>query len=146
MINPFKEVNWRPSRAEKKKFALSLVIGCPVLAALFLVSGRISMGAWDPKGPLALALAGISVGLLLWLVPALARPVYVICYLAACCIGIVVGNLLLMLIFYGVVTGIGLVLLFLGKRPIARKLNRSAVTYWQDAGEPTDTARYFRQF
>ena len=48
MVNPFKEVNWRPDVAERRKFALSLMIGFPCVALLFLLAGRLARGSWSP--------------------------------------------------------------------------------------------------
>ena len=36
MINPFKELNWKPDRTELKKFGISLVIGFPIIAVILL--------------------------------------------------------------------------------------------------------------
>jgi hypothetical protein len=38
MFNPFREVNWRPSLAERGTFGWSLVIGFPSLAAALLLA------------------------------------------------------------------------------------------------------------
>ena len=39
MVNPFKEINWNPGPRERRKFALSLLIGFPCLAAMLLILG-----------------------------------------------------------------------------------------------------------
>jgi hypothetical protein len=146
MINPFAEVNWRPDRAERRKFALSLLFGFPVLAAAILIVGRMRSHIWLLDVPVYLAGGGVLLGALFYVFPAVAKPFYVVWYFLACCIGIVVGNLLLVLLFYGVVTAVGLALRCAGKGPILKKPNRGAETYWLDAEAPAGVNRYFRQF
>src|SRR5947208_15947580 len=100
MLNPFKEINWNPGLAERRKFAKSLVIGFPCVAVLLLLAGRLHAGAWHFKPPLLIGGIGTSVGLVLLGLPAIARPFYVVWYFVASCIGLVMGNLLLALAFY----------------------------------------------
>jgi len=47
MVNPFKEVNWNPGPQERRKFALSLVIGLPCVAAVLLVLGWLRGRGWN---------------------------------------------------------------------------------------------------
>lgn len=146
MVNPFTEVNWRPDTAAKRKFALSLILGFPVVAAVFLLIGRWHSGAWNFSLPLWIGGVGAGVGAVLWIVPAIARPFYVAWHALACCAGFVVGNALLALFFYIVVTGIGLALRLMGRDPLRKGFDKSAPTYWVDAPKVKDPRRYFRQF
>ena len=50
------------------------------------------------------------------------------------------------LLYYGLVTGIGLVKRVLGSQPICKTLDRQAATYWHDAPAAPDPKRYFSQF
>jgi hypothetical protein len=146
MINPFKEVNWNPGTAEKRKFAVSLMIGFPALGLLMLLIGRLTFGAWHPGIPIILAAVGFGIGAVLWSIPQIAKPFYVVWYLIACCLGIVIGNLLLATLYYTVVTITGLALRALGRRPVLKRPIPSATTYWTDVEENSDVNRYFRQF
>ena len=56
------------------------------------------------------------------------------------------GHVLLLLVFYGVVTPIGLVLRLAGRDPMHRKLDRAAATYWVRRPQPQGVERYFRQY
>ena len=146
MLNPFKEVNWHPDTAARRVFAKSLMIGFPCLALLFLVAGRIKTGAWNPAFSLQLAAIGAGAGALFWLVPAIAKPFYVVWYALACCIGLVVGNVVFALIFYVLVTGIGLLKRLGGNPPICKAPDRQAKTYWITAPPTPEPKRYFSQF
>lgn len=146
MVNPFKEVNWSPDLQELKTFAKSLVIGFPCVALVFLIVLRLKNGAWETGIPLGIAGYGAGAGIVFWIIPVIARPFYSVWYALACCIGLVIGNLLLASVFYGVATPIALFMKLIGRDALHRKLDRNAKTYWQDAKQPSDPKRYYSQF
>jgi len=146
MINPFKEVNWNPDLKQKKRFAKSLMIGFPFLGLVFLVAGKMTGRGGDLKTSLMIAGAGFGLGLLLLLLPSIAKPFYVVWYLISCCIGIVVGNLMLALVYYVLVTGLGLARRVLGRSEIRGCANPKASTYWEDAEQVRNPERYYNQF
>jgi len=146
MVNPFHDVNWRPGTVERRKFARSLMIGFPVLAILLLVAGWISKGTLAFKFPLLMGAIGLAAGALLWAVPAIALPFYLIWYGAACCIGLVLTNVLLTLFYYLAVTSFGWLRRTLGRPGLRRGVDRSAPTYWKQSEKVADPGRYYSQF
>lgn len=146
MINPFKEVNWTPNTEERRSFGKSLIIGFPCLALFWLVVGWFSSDEWHFEMAAKLGGIGAGLGVLFYLIPAIARPFYVLWYCFACCIGLVMGNVILSVVYYIFVTGLGLIMRVFGKKPIRKTLDKEAATYWLDAGQPTDPRRYFHQF
>ena len=95
MVNPFKEVNWNPGLDERRSFAKSLIIGFPCVAVALLLIRRMTSGAWHTELSLWIGGVGIALGILFFLIPQIAKPFYLLWYCIACCIGIVVGNVLL---------------------------------------------------
>lgn len=146
MVNPFRDVNWRPDRAERRRFAVSLMVGFPSLAAALLVATRWQGGGWNFGPPLWLGGVGATLGLIFWLWPWLARPGYVVWYAVACAIGFVVGNGALVAIYFLLLTPVAWVMRALGRRPLGRGLDRGAATYWREAPPPAAPERYYRQF
>ena len=146
MINPFKEVRWNPDDSEKRKFALSLIIGFPCLAVVLLGLGRILSGSWGFETAGWIAGAGFALGCVLWVLPSLAKPFYVIWYFLACCIGIVVGNLILLLFFFTVIALFGSLLRWAGKLSLQKGFNPTARSYWNKAEQITNPKRYYSQF
>lgn len=146
MLNPFKEVNWHPDTAARRVFAKSLMIGLPCVAVAFALLRWLKTGAWDSASVVFNGGAGFAVGALFYAVPAITRPFYVVWYALACCIGLVVGNVLLGLIFYVLVTGIGLVRRIVGRAAIRKSPDPHAKTYWADAPPAPEANRYYRQF
>ncbi len=145
MINPFKDTNWNPGLAERRDFARSLIIGFPILAGVLQLISQYSHGTFKP-GLFFLGEFGCLAGVILWVFPQISRPFYLIWYFAACCIGIVMSNVLVALFFAIVLTPTGLIMRALGRDPMARRLDPSSKSYWTDAEKAIDPARYFRQF
>jgi hypothetical protein len=146
MVNPFKEVNWQPDTAARRVFAKSLMIGLPCVAVAFALLRWLGTGVWDSTSAVQYGGAGFAVGALFYALPTIARPFYVVWYALACCIGFVVGNVLLGLIFYVLVTGIGLVRRLSGRAAIRKGPDPRATTYWVDAPPAPAPNRYYRQF
>ena len=145
VINPFKDTDWTPDTAARRKFAKSWAIGFPIIAAVFAAIGWISgrgIPAWAPW----LGALGGAAGVVLYLIPQIARPFYLAWYFVACCMGIVMSNALLIAFFYLVITPFGLVMRACGRDPMKRAWEPSASTYWKDAEKSVDPERYFRQF
>jgi len=78
--------------------------------------------------------------------PRALRPLLIGWMYAAFPIGWVVSHVMLALIYYGVMTPIGLVMRLLGRDPLKRKLDRSADTYWEPREPIANSKRYFQQF
>ena len=146
MVNPFKEVNWNPDTAALRTFARSLVIGFPCIAVAFLLAGFLAGKGWNLFFALKLGGFGAVAGVLFYTAPVIAKPFYVVWYALACCIGLIVGNVVLALIFYVLVTGIALVRRFFGSQPIRKTPDPQAKTYWLAAAPPPNLKRYFSQF
>ena len=145
MINPFKDVDWNPNLTARRKFAASLMIGFPALSLVFSVMDRLKTHAWHPSF-LGLGVIGLAVGGLFWLVPQIAKPFYLAWYFLACCIGIVMSNLLLGAFFYLALTPIGLLVRAFGRQSLRKAFDRSKASYWDDGEKNIKPDRYYRQF
>lgn len=145
MINPFTDTNWNPDRAERRKFAKSLMIGFPIVAAAMATAAHVHGGGWKP-GFLWLAAIGCLAGIIFWLFPGISRPFYLVWYFVACCIGIVMGNLLVTAFFFLAITPAALIMRVVGRDPLARRFDPKAKSYWREAQKVVDPERYFRQF
>ena len=61
-------------------------------------------------------------------------------------IGFVISHILLALVFYVVLTPIGLAMRLFGYDPMTRKLDPQATTYWVPRAGQESAQQYFRQF
>lgn len=145
MINPFAEVNWNPDVPARKKFGVSLIIGFPVIALLLAVVSYLKTHAVG-HFPAWLGGVGLAAGVLFWLLPQIARPFYMAWYFIACCMGIVIGNVLFAVFFYAIFTPLGLLLRLRKNPPLAKGFDKAAPSYWRVAKKPVDLKQYYRQF
>ena len=148
MINPFKEINWKPDAGELRKFAISLIIGFPIIATIFfLAAWGFTRSLPEPRFFLLLGGIGSAVGLVCLLVQVIARPLYTAWYGLAACIGIVVANLMFTLLYYLLYTPLGIFMRLIGRDALSLRFKRGAATsYWKDAPPAPPAKKYFRQF
>ena len=134
------EINRNPSRRDLTWFGLVLFLFFVVMGGVFgraLASDVARNGLWGAGAVLAAAY---------YAVPAWRRPMFVGWMYAAYPIGFVVSHVLLGLVYFGVVTPIGLLMRAVGHDPMTRRFDRAAATYWVKREPVTDVKRYFRQF
>jgi hypothetical protein len=132
-------IDWNPSQARLRRFAA-------LLAAFIAAAGAVldrRTGGWVlPAAVAAAALVG-AVG---WLRPAWLRPVYLAGVLAGFPFGWLLSHLVLAVLFYLVLTPIGLVLRLCRRDPLQRRFDPAAASYWTRRPPEGPTGRYFRQF
>ena len=134
----FKDINFNPDDRELRTFSALWLAAFGLLALLSWWRG----GTWW-GGLLGVAIAGSALGLA-W--PRAMKPVYVAWMMAAFPIGWTVSLVLLALVYYVLFTGLGLVFRLVGRDPLGRSFDRSAVSYWVPRQQPEGIERYFRQF
>ena len=144
------EINWKPDTRRLWVFGAVALAVFALLAAWIYVTGRI--GGFEVGEFAALAasvflwILAAACGLLALMAPAALRPLYVGLSLATAPIGLVVSFLLLAMVFYGVLTPIGLVMRWMGRDPLGRRFDPQARGYWVARRRVDDIKRYFRQF
>ncbi len=136
----FQHVNWSPDRYERRRFAVSMLVGFAALGLL------VAWRARDLLGTSTFILWGIGIALAVTaLVPGLGRAVYLGVYLPTSLVGYVVSHVILTLMFFLVFVPIGLVLRLTGKDLLRlRPLRERAV--WTRLDPVKDPESYYRQF
>lgn len=134
------EINRNPSRRDLAWF------GAVLLLLFAVIGGVVGRTLTSDVARNALWGTGLVLALVYYAVPALRRPMFVGWMYAAYPIGFVVSHLLLALVYFGVVTPIGLLMRAVGHDPMTRRFDRSAPTYWIAREQVADVRRYFRQF
>jgi hypothetical protein len=143
------KIDLNPDERTLRQFGWIAFFGFSLLA---LVAHRewlvfsMGLGAAKPYVSGAFAvLAGLSALFsLVW--PRANRPIYVGLALVSYPIGFVLSWVILGLLFYGMITPVGLLFRLIGRDPMNRRLDRSAKTYWQDARPPRPAESYFHQY
>ena len=116
------DVNWNPSRKELKAFSLLLIVFFAIVAWLAHRKGASIETAW------MIASGGAVVGVAGLFSPAFIRVVYVVWMTAVFPIGFVVSNVVLAIVFYGVVSPIGLLPKLTGRNALQLGFDRDAKT------------------
>ena len=118
-----------------------------LLPGLFALSSA-SAGWVEPSGVAwSLWAIGTAGAVLIWIVPVAGRQLYVGWMLAAVPIGWTISHAILAIVYYVVVTPIGLLMRLVGRDPMQRRLDRSGSgTYWIERPPQGESSRYFRQF
>ena len=134
------DVNWNPSRREMKVFSALFVIFFGMVAYwVYAGSGSSNAAGWTFGIAAVVGIAG-------FFLPDLMRYVYVVWMAAVLPIGWVVSHVLLAVVFYLVVTPIGLIMRLCGRDPMHRRFDKTAATYWIPRTEQPKSEQYFRQF
>jgi len=135
----FQHVKWQPDARELRRFAIAMLVGFFVLGAL---------SAWRAKGIGTGSIVLWSSGALLAvaaLVPKLGRIAYLAVYLPTSIIGYVVSNVMLTLMFFLVITPLGMILKLMGKDLLQQRRPRRT-TQWTPVKETKTEDSYYRQF
>lgn len=129
-----------PSESTLRQFG---VLGIVILGGL---------SAWRiaTHGPtvwtIALGAFGLVLGLLGIFAPRWLRPVFVGWSMLAFPIGWLVSQVAMGMLYYGVLTPLGLALRATGRDPLSLKKPSVRESYWVAKPTPTDVRRYFRQY
>lgn len=118
-----------------------------LLALFFGMLGALARFQFGwPNVALGLWIAGGALGALYYLAPPLQTPIYLGWMWAVFPIGWTISHLILGVLFYLVITPVGLLMRLFGRNPLARNIDRKAATYWIRRSGPPASERYFRQF
>jgi hypothetical protein len=133
------EINWNPNRRQLRQFAVIWVIFFALIGAYCLWAKDSAVAATIIWSVAAVGLAGV-----VW--PGILRPVYVVWMALATPIGWTISHLLILFVYYLVITPIGLGMRLFGYDPMERRLDRSAGSYWTPHDPGAEPSRYFRQY
>lgn len=135
----FQHVKWHPDARELRRFAIAMLLGFFVLGAL---------SVWRTKGIGTGAVTLWSIGAALAVaafVPGLGRIAYLAVYLPTSIIGYVVSNVMLALMFFLVITPLGIILKLMGKDLLHQRRQKQR-THWRPVEESKNKDSYYRQF
>ena len=135
------QINTNPSRRQLNQFGfvwLGFLALFGVLAYFKFDSPSVARGLW---------VAAVVVPVLGWLVPAFMRLVFLGMSYLAWPIGFVISHVVLALVYYLVLTPIGLLTRLFGYDSMKKRFDREAESYWVErSSEAPHPKHYFRQF
>lgn len=134
------DIPLRPTNRMLRQFAAALLVLSLVWAVLLFPAVR----ARPVLGALFGGLALLGAAGLLW--PRAVRWPFIAATVVTFPIGLLVTQLILLVMFYLVITPIGLVLRSTGRDPLQRHRDPRRVTWWAPRRETPDPERYLKQF
>jgi Saxitoxin biosynthesis operon protein SxtJ len=135
------ETLWRPDEApvsSNRSFGLTFAAAFAALGAISLWRG-LGHGAWE----LALAVGFLTVAAF---APAMLGPLNRAWAWVGRALNSVISPLLILVLFYGVVTPVGLAMRAVGKDPLRLRRDPHCSSYWIDCREDSRTSDMRRQF
>jgi hypothetical protein len=134
------DLNLNPSKKDLRIFSVAMLAFLAFVGwVVWHKTGSAAAGAGVAAAGIAFALLGLSA-------PRAVRPVFVVLMVINYPIGWVVTHVVMALIFYVVVTPLGVIMRLCGRDPMERRFDPNAKTYWKPRRTETDSSRYFRQF
>lgn len=131
------EIVWNPTPRQLRQFGAIAGLVLPLVAWRCGAAPAL-LAAW--------ALAGTAVFALGWFLPRALRAPFLGLTLLALPIGLVVGELALLAIYFGVFLPIGLAFRLMRRDRLKLTLDHRAATYWEPKPRPAGVASYYRQF
>lgn len=131
------ELNWTPSNRQLRQFGILCLFALPLIGWLWGAS---------PTAIGVLTVIGMITAAVSLLAPTAVKPLFLGLSIIAIPIGMVVGELAMLMIFLGVFLPIGLVFRMMRRDALALQFNRSSETYWQPKKQAQSTTSYYRQF
>ena len=134
------EINWNPHRRELRMFAIALACLCALGGAFSLQRGVSEL--------LLSTLFGVALVVLCvaWLAPHSMRPVYLLWVLLFYPLRWLVSCLLIAVVYYLVITPVGLIIRLSGRKLIEKRFDSETSTYWKPKTETRSPKDYFWQF
>ena len=135
----YSQIDKQPSRSALLALGATLFGACAAVAACSL---WVSHDALRARG---LLLAGVCLAAAS-IVPRLGRLLYIVWLGLGVSLGLIVSPLVLLAIYCLLIVPLGLSMRLWRRDALRRRVDRQAASYWEAYSEPSDPARYLRQF
>jgi hypothetical protein len=133
------DINWNPSQRELRVFSALLLAFAGLL-------GYMSIAGESPRAAMTIWGVGLLLGGGGLLRPKAILIVYRVWMALAYPIGFVLSNLILGTVYYVVITLTGIVMRTIGWDPMARRIDKSATSYWVPHKPPASVSMYFKEY
>lgn len=130
------EINRNPSDRQLRQFGWIALLALPLVGWIWGAGGTTLA---------ALVIAGLLLASVSMVWPKRIQPLFVGLMLIATPIGLVIGELAMAAIYFGVFLPIGLAFRLAGRDALNLRADRKASSYWQEKQQPSSVASYYRQ-
>ncbi|MGB0599804.1 MAG: hypothetical protein ACPGLY_24230 [Rubripirellula sp.] len=130
------QVNLCPTDRQLRQFGLACLVALPAIGWGLSLSGTKVM---------TLAMIGILLLIIGLIAPRMLKPVFLLLSLVASPIGMILGELSMLVIYFAIVFPIGLLLRMLHRVPLELNFDRDQESYWTSKECAKDVTNYYRQ-
>jgi hypothetical protein len=135
------DLDLNPDRKTLRVFGIAALLAFGALAAI----GHFVWGFPGPVG-IALVLLAAASGALAFVRPVWNLPLYRFLVVIFYPVGLVVSYVVLAVLFFGILTPVGLLFRLIGRDALKRRYDPKAASYWIPRSEQPELRRYFRPF
>lgn len=131
------DINWHPTDVQLRQFGCLCTVALPLLGWFFRLSA---------EGIASLLAIGLVAAVMAWVWPTVLRPLYVALIVLTAPLGMIVGELAMLSIYFGIFLPIGVAFRLMHRDALQRKMERKQKSYWQDKPQPANATEYFRRY
>lgn len=142
-------IDWKPDRSVLRNFGLIALVAFGVFGALARWHVYPFRGLSEAAGAytaIVLWILAAHCGFFAFVAPAAVSPIYFFLTVVTYPIGFVLSYVVMAIMYYGVMTPVGLIFRLIGRDSMRRAFDPSSPTYWIRRHPPAAVKRYFRQF
>ncbi|HEY4313509.1 MAG TPA: SxtJ family membrane protein [Pirellulales bacterium] len=140
------DIAWKPSDRQLRQFGAIALVALPLAGWLF--SGKpwpAAVTHAQGTAIVTLAALGVIAAVLAVVRPQTLRWPFVGATLVTLPIGLVVGEIVLAVIYFGMFLPVSLIFRLMGRDALERRVDRNVSSYWQPKTQPAGPESYFRQ-
>jgi hypothetical protein len=140
------KMDWNPGERQLRQFGLCAAVAMPLMG--WFVLGRTAPATWNPSQVslfAAFAILGLLGSVLGALWPKRLKLVFIAATLLTIPIGVVLGELMLLVMYFAIFTPVALLFRLLGRDALQRRFEPAAPSYWAPKARAASAQQYFRQ-
>ena len=140
------KMTWSPSERQLRQFGFTALAALPLLG--WLVLGRSNPATWNFSQAAVFGMfctLGLIGGVFGWLHPKGLKLAFIAATLATIPVGMVVGELMLLIVYFGIFTPVAALFRLIGRDALQRRFDPAAPSYWSPKPQPANAEQYFRQ-
>ena len=131
------ELNTDPSERQLRQFGGVCLVALPLLSWFWTSDLTVTLVA---------AVIGALLGVTGLVAPRWLKPVFVGLSIVTIPIGLVVGELVMLLIYFGLFLPLAILFRILGRDALSRRSGDDARTFWHKRSAPENVRRYYQQW
>lgn len=140
------KLDFNPTKAQLRQFGMAGGLFTAGIALLVYYSVGHFDNLYEIEGIQITLTLSIITTLMSILVPGALKPLYILLTTLTWPIGMIFSHLIMLFLYFIILTPVALIFKIIGRDALHRKLNRDAETYWEPAEMDIPMQRYFRQF